>query len=105
MTGPGPGDDGPSPGVRLVLPAPLRELTGGDAALRLGTRPATLRDALAELAREHPAVHTRLVTEQGELREHVNVFVGKEDVRRTGGLDTPLGEEGEILVLPAVSGG
>lgn len=105
MTGPGPGGDGSTPGVRLVLPAPLRELTGGAASVPLGTRPATLRDALEELERDHPAVHARLVTEQGELREHVNVFVGKQDVRRTGGLDTPLGEEREILVLPAVSGG
>ena len=91
--------------VRVVLPAPLRELTGGRAALHLGGRPATVREALSELKRVHPAVHDRLVTEQGELREHVNVFVGKENVRRSRGLDTPLGEEDEILVLPAVSGG
>lgn len=105
MTGTGPDAADAPQAVRVVLPAPLRELTGGEAALRLGGRPATVRDALRELKRAHPAVHDRLVTEQGELREHVNVFVGKESVRRTGGLDTPLGEEHEILVLPAVSGG
>ena len=105
MSGTGPDRGDVPPAVRVVLPAPLRELTGGEAALRLEGRPATVREALSELKRSHPAVHDRLVTEQGELREHVNVFVGKANVRRSGGLDAPLGEEDQILVLPAVSGG
>lgn len=91
--------------VTLVLPAPLRELTGGQANVRLAGRPATLREALSGLRDDHPAVHARLVTERGELRPHVNVFVDREDIRRTGGLDTPLTDGARILVLPAVSGG
>ncbi len=46
-----------------------------------------------------------VLTEQGELRPHVNVFVGAESIRVTGGLATPLGEKAEIWILPAVSGG
>lgn len=107
MTEPTPAR-GPADGSRpvtLVLPSPLRELTGGAAALPLGGEPATVRDALARLRADHPAVHARLVTEQGEVREHVNVFVGREHIRNTGGLDTPLEAGSRILVLPAVSGG
>lgn len=91
--------------VTLHLPAPLRELVGGTARVRLAGRPATVGEALAALREDHPAVHARLITEQGELREHINVFVGRENVRHTGGLDTPLSEGAEVQVIPAVSGG
>lgn len=91
--------------ARFILPQPLRELTGGERILPLRHRAGTVREALAGLREEHPAVHARLVTERGELRPHVNLFVEREEVRRTGGLDTPLGDGAEILVLPSVSGG
>jgi molybdopterin converting factor small subunit len=35
----------------------------------------------------------------------VNVFVGRDSVRHTGGLDTPLSDGAEVAILPAVSGG
>lgn len=93
--------------VSLVLPAPLRELSGGRAriALELDAAPPTVRGALAALRSSHPALHDRLLTEQGELRAHVNLFVGKEHIERLGGFDTPLEADAEVIVLPAVSGG
>ena len=30
------------------------------------------------------------MTEQGEVREHVNIFVGEESIRFTDGLATPV---------------
>ena len=47
----------------------------------------------------------RLATEQGQVREHINIFVGNEDVRYTDGLATPIVAGAEISVVPAVSGG
>lgn len=91
--------------VVVVLPAPLRELAGGEASVTLAGRPETVGEALAALRTEHAAVYDRIVTEQGEVRQHVNLFVGTNSVRRTGGLDTPLEPDAEILVLPSVSGG
>jgi molybdopterin converting factor small subunit len=35
----------------------------------------------------------------------VNVYVEGEDVRVAGGLDTPLSENANIIVLPAMAGG
>jgi molybdopterin converting factor small subunit len=45
------------------------------------------------------------MTERRELRPHVNVFVGREDIRWSGGLDAGLPEGAELVVLPSVSGG
>jgi molybdopterin converting factor small subunit len=65
----------------------------------------TVRQALTQLGSRLPAVHDRIFTEQGELRPHVNVFVGKTDIRWSGGLETPVNEGAELVILPSVSGG
>ena len=39
------------------------------------------------------------------MRLHVNVFVGPDSIRDTGGLSTPLQGRVEIAIIPAVSGG
>ena len=87
------------------IPGYLRQFTGGRARVALETRPATAGEALEALWTLHPGVRDRVVTEQGEVRPHVNVFVGSESIRFTGGLATPLADGGEISIVPAVSGG
>jgi len=47
----------------------------------------------------------RVVTEQGQLRQHVNVFLNGENIRRKELLETKLADGGEITILPSVSGG
>lgn len=66
---------------------------------------APLARVLAALWAVHPGVRDRVLTEQGVLRPRVNVFVGPESVRFTGGLDTPVADGVEVAILPAVSGG
>jgi molybdopterin synthase sulfur carrier subunit len=87
------------------IPGPLRSFSAGSALVRLHGSPATLRDALDLLFAVHPGLRDRLLTETGEIREHVNIFVGNESVRYSGGLATPLPEGAEISIIPAISGG
>lgn len=89
--------------VRLLLPDALRELNGGNPTIEL--EGATVRDALGSLRATAPAVHERLITERGEVRPHIHLFVGSEEIRHTGGLGTPLRPGDAIVVLRAVSGG
>ena len=91
--------------VRFLIPGALTPMTGGRAAVEVETSGATLRDALQSLFAAYPGLRDRIATEQGELRQHVNVFVGKEDSRFTGGLATPLTDGVEISIIPAISGG
>lgn len=90
---------------RVVLPEQLRELAGGRRAVELAGPHATVREALASLEAAHPGLRARIVTEQGEVRTHVNVFVDGEDIRYANGLDTAIAEGAEIFVIPSVSGG
>lgn len=91
--------------ARLILPSQLRELAGGASVIPLGAGATTVRAALEELRRLHPAAYDGVCTELREVRPHVNVFVGREDIRWTGGTETPVGRESDVMILPSVSGG
>ena len=89
----------------FCIPGYLRPFTHGNARVELETAAATVNDVLGLLCAAHPGVRDRVLTEQGEVRPHVNLFVGAESIRFTGGLATPLPEGAEIWIVPAVSGG
>lgn len=91
--------------IRIYIPGPLRPFSGGRPQVELKNSPATLRDALDELWKEYPGIRDRVITEEGRLREHINIFVGNENVRYTGDFGTRLAPGAEISILAAVSGG
>ena len=91
--------------VNCWIPGPLTSLTGGRSHVNVETSGGTLRDALEALFAAHPGLRDRILTERGETRQHVNVFVGNSDARSTGGLATPLADGMEISIIPAISGG
>ena len=91
--------------VTFLIPGPLRSFAGGRSQVELETSAATLSGALQALWAACPGIRDRVVTEQGQIREHINVFVGKEDIRYTGGLATPISPGIVISIVPAISGG
>jgi sulfur-carrier protein len=80
-------------------------MTGGRSQVAVETSGGTLRDALEVLFAAYPALRDRVLTERGEIREHVNVFVGNTAARSKSGLATPLADGVEISIIPAISGG
>ncbi|MGI9037407.1 MAG: MoaD/ThiS family protein [Gemmatimonadota bacterium] len=99
------GGAGGDPGAGVGEASDTGEASGTGEARGTGEAPRTVGAALDALRREFPAVYDRIVTERGEVRTHVNLFVGVEEIRHTGGLATRVGPEDRIVVLPAVSGG
>lgn len=91
--------------VHFWIPGPLKSMTGGRSQVDVETSGRTLQDALAALFAIHPGIRDRVLTERGEIREHVNVFVGNTETRSAGGLATPLQDGMEISIMPAISGG
>jgi len=89
----------------FVIPGPLRELTGGRTEIRVDGTAGSISEALSLLGDDYPKVHDRIVTELGEVRQHINVFIDGDSFRDLGGLDAPIRNGAEIIILPAVSGG
>jgi sulfur-carrier protein len=87
------------------IPGSLREFTGGHSKVEIERSVTTLADALALLWTIHPGLRDRLATEQGQIREHINIFIGDQDIRYTGGLASLVPAGSEISILPAISGG
>lgn len=88
---------------RVHLPSMLRPHAGGAAELEVsGT---TLRAVLDEVGRRYPALGRRLRDEAGSLRRYVNFYVDGEECRRLDGLDTALGQDTEVMIIPSVAGG
>lgn len=91
--------------VTFHIPGALREFTATQSRVKIDTTPATVADALSVLWSLYPGIRDRMATEQGQVREHINIFVGSEDIRYTGGLMSPVADGAEISIIPAVSGG
>src|SRR5262249_15924887 len=91
--------------VTFLIPGPLRSFSGGQTYVVIEASPANLAEALEALWKQCPGLRGRVTNEQAQIREHINVFVGNEDIRYTGGLQTLIPEGAEIAIIPAVSGG
>jgi sulfur-carrier protein len=83
----------------------LTEFTGGRAEIKLNINPANVGEALNQLWNEHVGLRDRVLTEQGQVRPHVNIFVNSETVSRDRVLQATLDSDSEICIMPAVSGG
>jgi sulfur-carrier protein len=86
----------------VKIPAQLRGLTGNEAEAQV--EGSSVGEALEALYARYQGLRDR-ITEDGELRRFVNVYVSGEDIRFGNGLDTPVSESDEITILPAVAGG
>jgi molybdopterin converting factor small subunit len=63
--------------VEIVIPPSLQPLTG-DAGL-VETSGGTVGTCLEKLSRRFPELRARIFTENGELRQGLNIFINRED--------------------------
>lgn len=91
--------------VVVAIPGPLQPYAGGHSVVEVIAAGGTVGDALEALGEEYPGVRDRVLTEQGDVRQHLNVFVDEDNVRFASGLATPVPDGSRVTILPAVSGG
>ena len=83
-----------------MIPTPLRKYTHGQRVVE--TRGATLREMIDALEQAYPGFKFRIVNEQGQLREHINLFINQ---RIAPDLDAAIQPHDEIRIILAISGG
>ena len=88
--------------IEVRIPTILRTYTDGAKAVEASGD--SLSALIDDLEGNHPGIKGRLI-ENGDLRRFVNVYVNDEDVRFIGGLEAPLSDGDQVVVLPAVAGG
>ncbi len=65
----------------------------------------SLPEALTAIDQQYPGIQSYIVDERGALRKHVNIFVDGELIRDRERLSDAVGEESEIFIMQALSGG
>ena len=92
-----------APEIQVRVTAVLQKLTNGQKAVPAtgGTVGAVLEDVESR----YPGFKAQMYGEDGKLHRFVNVYLNDEDIRYTGGIETPI-KSGDVLdILPALAGG
>ena len=87
----------------VKIPPVLRASVGGEKELT--ATGSSVGEILQSVAQSHPETQSQLFAGDGELNRYVNVYLNDEDVRVLDGLQTPVGEEDTLVILPAMAGG
>lgn len=94
--------------VHVEIPSALRSYTGGEARVRVAVpllapeAPPTLGGVLAALDGLYHGMRFRIVDEQGRIRPHIRIFVGRSIARDLRTL-VPSGQT--VMIVAALSGG
>jgi molybdopterin converting factor small subunit len=89
--------------VEVNLPTVLRQHAGGQKTVKANG--STLGEVFEDLVRQFPGLNGQVVTEDGALHRFVNVYVNDDDVRYLDKLNTKVGDDDVVSILPAVAGG
>jgi sulfur-carrier protein len=86
--------------MKIYIPSPLRSYT--QQMDEVDAEGSNLAELLTDLNRLYPGLRFRIIDEQDGVREHIKIFVNRE---QTHDLNTPVRPEDEVSILCALSGG
>jgi molybdopterin converting factor small subunit len=89
--------------VTLRIPTPLRSYTEEQSTVDVAG--STVAEALEALVERYPDLKDNLFTDEGDLRQFVNIYVDDEDIRYQDGPETSLNDVSEVSIVPSIAGG
>ncbi|MDQ6785060.1 MAG: MoaD/ThiS family protein [Actinomycetota bacterium] len=89
--------------VSVRLPTVLRPAAGGLATVEADGD--TIGQVFDSVITAHPGLGDQLLTADGELHRHLNVFLNDDDIRYLGRLDAKVSPSDTVTLMPAVAGG
>jgi sulfur-carrier protein adenylyltransferase/sulfurtransferase len=89
--------------ITIIIPTALRQHTDNEDELKLNAR--TVSDALKQLVTAFPNLRRQLYSENGRLRNFINIYLNEEDIRYKQGEGTALKDGDTLMIVPAVAGG
>ena len=88
--------------IRLLTPLVLSQYASNDINVEI--RGNTVGDLLSEIEEQYPALYNCVCDETGQLRPHINLFVGNELLSRDD-FKAKLRSGDVVSVFQSVSGG
>ena len=87
----------------VYIPTPLRRLTGGQSKVIIAGE--NISSLIQTLEEQYPGIQERLLDGEGNVKRFINVFINDDEVRTLQGLDTPVGANDKVSIVPAMAGG
>ena len=87
----------------IHIPTPLRPFTDKREAVEVTG--GTVGELLADLTKKYEGLRKHLYTDQGKLRNFVNVYLNDEDIRYLQKEETPVKPGDSLSIVPSVAGG
>ena len=87
----------------VKIPTPLRKLTNNETSVDAIGK--TIEQIVESLDSAYPGMRERLIDDNGDLRHFVNIYLNGEDIRYIDGLKSPVSDNDELSIVPAVAGG
>lgn len=91
--------------VTVRIPTILRAYVDGASTVEVEPNPETLKGVLDALESLAEGITQRVLSDTGELRRFVNVYVNDDDVRFLDGLESATPAGVTVSIVPAVAGG
>lgn len=89
--------------VKVYIPTPFRRATGNRDRVEVAA--SDVGGLLDELERSFSGLKGLVRNEQGEVHDHVNIYVNSDAIDTLQGLETPLRDGDEVTIIPALAGG
>lgn len=86
--------------MKVSIPTPLRSYT--QQAAQVEAKGSTIGALLADLDQQFPGIRFRMIDEQGGIRQHIRIFVNREQMVD---LAEALAPSDDVQILQALSGG
>jgi len=89
--------------VKIIIPTPLRQDAENRDSVKLSGQ--NIGELLNNLMQKFPNMKKHLFSEDGQIRNFVNVYVNDDDIRYLENNATQLKEGDVISIIPSVAGG
>ena len=89
--------------IKVQIPYALRFATERNAEVEV--EGGTVGEVINALASSYPDIKAHIFADDGTPRDFINLFVDGQNVNSRQGLNTPVPDNGEVMIVPAIAGG
>ncbi|HTY11298.1 MAG TPA: MoaD/ThiS family protein [Bacteroidota bacterium] len=88
---------------QILIPTPLRQFTNNQESVTVEGK--SVGEGLKNLCTRHSALQKHLYSDDGRLRNFVNIYVNDEDIRYLQKEATQVAEKDVVSIIPSIAGG
>ena len=89
--------------TKILIPTPLRTYTAMQDTIEV--EGGTVGELLSNMTSTYTELRKHLFTEDGKLRNFVNIYVNDDDIRYLDKEETPGSSDDTVSIVPSVAGG